>query len=129
MRILLDTHLILELLRPGTQRYERLKLLMGREGVYAFASVASLWEVAIKVRLGKLDPGLPVAAIPDFLAAMEIAMLAIDVRHVIAAVDPLPVTRDPFDRLLLGVCQTDGLRLATVDRALIDHPLALEERF
>jgi PIN domain nuclease of toxin-antitoxin system len=46
------------------------------------------------------------------------------VPHVITLVLPEPPTRDPFDRLLLAQAQVEGLQLVTIDRALIDHPLA-----
>lgn len=44
--------------------------------------------------------------------------------HALVEVDPVPATRDPFDRLLLGVCAVEGMRLVTTDRVLQDHPLA-----
>ncbi|MGF1549428.1 MAG: hypothetical protein ACFBQW_02680 [Sphingomonadaceae bacterium] len=34
------------------------------------------------------------------------------------------MTRDPFDRLLLAICQVERLRLLTTDQRLADHPLA-----
>jgi PIN domain nuclease of toxin-antitoxin system len=128
MRILLDTHLILALLMPGTERYERLKHIMLRERAEPFASIASLWEIAIKTRLGKLDLGLPLEAIPELVASFDVIMLPIEARHAIASVQPVPPTRDPFDRLLLGVCSVEGLRLATIDRSLVHHPLAFHAR-
>ena len=42
----------------------------------------------------------------------------------LADAEPEPQTRDPFDRLLLGQCQVENLRLVTLDRALAAHPLA-----
>jgi PIN domain nuclease of toxin-antitoxin system len=89
-----------------------------------FYSVASLWEIAIKMRLGKLEPRLPLFDIPPFLDASGFILLGIDVAHVLQTLDPEPPTRDPFDRLLLAQCYVEGLKLITVDRALVDHPLA-----
>jgi PIN domain nuclease of toxin-antitoxin system len=40
--------------------------------------------------------------------------------------DPEPETRDPFDRLLLAQCRVEDLQLATVDRSLTGHRLALK---
>jgi PIN domain nuclease of toxin-antitoxin system len=88
-------------------------------------SAASLWETAIKTRLGKLDPGMPLSDIAGYLEAVGLSILAVEARHALATADPEPPTRDPFDRLLLAQCQVEGLRLATIDRALLDHPLAL----
>jgi PIN domain nuclease of toxin-antitoxin system len=46
--------------------------------------------------------------------------------HDVAAVAPEPLTRDPCDRLLFAACQCKDLRLATVDRILVSHPLAVK---
>ncbi|ARQ11099.1 PilT domain-containing protein [Rhizobium etli] len=82
-----------------------------------FVSVASLWEIAIKTRLGKLQPGLPLET--------GLTILPVDVPHVITAANPEPEARYPCDRLLLAQCKVEGLQLATVDRLLVGHPLAL----
>jgi PIN domain nuclease of toxin-antitoxin system len=55
---------------------------------------------------------------------MGVVLLPISPTHATTPVDPWPQTNDPFDRILLSVCQVENLRLVTLDRALIDHPLA-----
>jgi PIN domain nuclease of toxin-antitoxin system len=123
MRLLLDTHYVLALLRPElVERYPELTDILGEQHT-ARASVVSLWEIAIKTRLGKLDPGLPLREIADFLFEVGVEILSLETRHAVGDVDAEPRTRDPFDRLLLVQCQVEGLRLVTVDRALADHPL------
>ncbi|NTS30405.1 hypothetical protein HQ945_03985 [Phyllobacterium sp. BT25] len=69
---------------------------------------------------------MPLDDIVGFIDAVGIALLPIEARHVVIAAQPGPTTRDPFDRLLLAQCHVEGLALATIDRALIDHPLALQ---
>lgn len=123
MRVLLDTHLVLDLLADQPLRAQHLSR-MEVDGF--FASTASLWEIAIKTRLGKLDPAMPLGDIANFLDHIGVRLLPIEARHVIAAADPQPETRDPFDRLLLAICHVDGLRLATIDRSLREHPLAVQ---
>jgi PIN domain nuclease of toxin-antitoxin system len=88
-----------------------------------YLSAASLWEIAIKWRLGKLrlTPGL--SALPSLLADMGVKVIAINEHHALASVEPEPMTRDPFDRMLLAQCRVEGLRLVTIDRALVSHPL------
>jgi PIN domain nuclease of toxin-antitoxin system len=56
---------------------------------------------------------------------MGIARVPIGERHVLAELQDQPETRDPFDRLLLAQCQIEGLRLVTLDRALVAHALAV----
>ncbi|WHO74817.1 type II toxin-antitoxin system VapC family toxin [Rhizobium sp. BT03] len=126
MRLLLDTHIVLAILRKDVgQRFPEIAALLGDSKTEGFVSVASLWETAIKARLGKLDPGMPLEDIARSLEEIGLILLRIEIQHVITAADPEPETRDPFDRLLLAQCKVEGLQLATVDRLLVDHPLAL----
>ena len=89
-----------------------------------FISVASLWKIAIKFRLGKLVLKMPLNALPELAQDIGFTVLRIEPTHVLAPVNPMPDTRDPFDRLLLAQCAVEGLRLVTTDRVLRDHPLA-----
>jgi PIN domain nuclease of toxin-antitoxin system len=115
MRVLLDTHLFIwsvtgdRKLKPGLRTY-----LASAEAVYV--SAASIWEIAIKVRLGKIDGDLEelVAAI-NSSGFLELAVTA---RHA-AAVAKLPMHHsDPFDRLLLAQAFSEPLRLLTADKVL-----------
>jgi PIN domain nuclease of toxin-antitoxin system len=125
MRLLLDTHILLSMLRQTLARdYPTVADELASPIHAAFASVASLWEIAIKARLGKLDPGMALEAITGYLGEVDVRIMSIEARHAVAIAQPEPPTRDPFDRLLLAQCQVEGLRLVTVDRALTDHPLA-----
>ena len=125
MRVLIDTHIVLGLLRRDLrEKFLEITVRLSDPATIGFVSVASLWEIAIKTRLGRLSPGMPLEDIAGYLDALGIAILPIQTLHVITAADPEPETRDPFDRLLLAQCQTENLLLATVDRALIGHRLA-----
>ncbi|RWX78607.1 type II toxin-antitoxin system VapC family toxin [Neorhizobium lilium] len=125
MRCLLDTHMIIAVLRNDIHiRFPEAAKLVVSEDFSGFASVASLWEIAIKSRLGKLDPGMDLAAMQSALERTGLITLSIEVSHVTTVIKPEPPTRDPFDRLLLAQCHVEGLQLVTVDRALVDHPLA-----
>lgn len=124
MRLLFDTHLVLDALAGREFRLPGLSRLVTEGGAQSFVSVASLWEIAIKSRLGKLDLAIELADIAGFLQAAGFVLLPISAEHVTASASPQPSTRDPFDRLLLGVCDVEALRLVTVDRVLAEHPLA-----
>jgi PIN domain nuclease of toxin-antitoxin system len=124
-RLLLDTHFIVELLEGNLapRRNPKHAVILDSESLI-FASVVSLWEASIKFRLGKLPVKTGVIEWPRLLEASDVPLLPIDSRHVLARVEPLPRTRDPFDHLLLGVCFAENLRLLTRDHDLIVHPLA-----
>jgi PIN domain nuclease of toxin-antitoxin system len=122
--ILLDSHIVLATLGlvdiPLTPTMRR--VLEQPDGI--FVSVASVWELAIKHRLGKLRFSVPADQIPDLLERLNIQVLPIQAYHAFANVGPEPTTKDPFDRLLLGVCASEKMKLMTFDKDLVDHPLA-----
>ncbi|MGE6741667.1 type II toxin-antitoxin system VapC family toxin [Allorhizobium pseudoryzae] len=125
MAVLLDTHIVIAFLRNSFRtQFPQVHRLLEGSAADGYVSVASLWEIAIKHRLGKLDIDVPLERIPDSLTASGLTILPIEIAHVLTAADPEPPTRDPFDRLLLAQCQVEGLQLVTIDRALVEHPLA-----
>jgi len=128
MRLLLDTNILIILARRELAKLtgSMASAVASTENV-AFASAASLWEIAIKARLGKIDPGLPLDDLPDYLQEIGLNLLVINHRHAVRSLDPEPQTRDPFDRLLLAQCAVEQLHLVTLDRVLSRHPLAWSE--
>ena len=125
MRLLLDTHVLIALARGELAELDArtASTVTSHENVL-FASAASLWEIAIKTRLGKIDPGLALDDLPDYLEAIGLNLLVVNHRHAVMSLDPEPATRDPFDRLLLAQCAVEQLHLVTRDRRLVSHPLA-----
>ncbi len=124
MRLLLDTHVLLPLIDERVDNLERSTRDVLQGANMLFASVVCLWEITIKVRLGKLPLKGPLSRLPQLVDSSGLNLLKIEASHVLAEVDPLPATRDPFDRLLLAQCQVENLRLVTLDRALVAHPPA-----
>lgn len=129
MRLLLDTNVLIALVDARLEALGRDKsnAVTGSETAL-YVSVASLWEIAIKVRLGKLELGISPTALPALIESMGITLLIINQHHVLTVAEPEPTTRDPFDRLLLAQCQVENLRLMTLDRALEKHRLAWRTR-
>jgi PIN domain nuclease of toxin-antitoxin system len=87
-------------------------------GARVVISAVSVWEVAIKRRLGKLD------APPDLLQKLEraaVEMLPITPRHADRA-GTLPMHhRDPFDRLLIAQAEVESFALVTADGEMDDY--------
>ena len=118
MRILLDTHIFLwavagnPLLKPVTRRF-----IESADEV--FVSAASLWEVAIKARLGKIA-----ADVDELVAAItQSGFVELPVRAAHAAgVSRLEMHHsDPFDRLLIAQAVSEPLKLLTADAMLVQY--------
>lgn len=128
MKLLLDTHVLLAMPDGNTNHLgRRIEALLNDDEHALHASVASLWEMAIKHRLGKLRVSPNLDSWPELLAGLGIDVIHITASHALAPIEPEPPTKDPFDRLLLAQCKIEGLRLVTIDRALVDHPYAVTD--
>ena len=123
MRHLLDTQIFISILRQQTSALpdDIRQCLYGHTN---YISTATLWEMAIKYRLGKLAFGDSLENLPTSIAKAGMTILPIDEHHALHTISPEPPTRDPFDRLLLAQCAIERMRLVTIDRALAAHPLS-----
>lgn len=125
MSLLLDTNILLPIINDESHTLDRnVRALLETRRSDLFFSVASLWEIAIKWRLGKLALAEAPAKLPAFFQELDLTMLDVTADHVLIEIESAPDTKDPFDRLLLGVCAVEGIRLVTTDRKLGEHPLA-----
>ncbi len=126
MRLLIDSHIFIGLARRSLKvDYPKLAGIVADPQNQCLLSVASIWEITIKVRLGKLDAGLKPDKIEVYCDGAAIQILPISLEHAIAQLSPEPPTRDPFDRMLLAQCAVENMKLVTVDRLLAGHPLVL----
>jgi PIN domain nuclease of toxin-antitoxin system len=124
--LLIDTHILIWLLAGSSRLSRDVQDTLANRRNTVFLSVASTWEMAIKVGLGKLDlpPGLHVW-LPAELDSAGLRLLPIELEHTLG-VEALPHHhRDPFDRLLIAQAISDGLTIVTADLVfdLYDVPL------
>lgn len=123
MSLLLDTHaFIWWASAPEKLPAALLQRLMGDEPL--LLSIASLWEMQIKIRLGKLSLHQPLRrVVEEQQAANGIRLLPIEPRH-LWALDGLPAAHgDPFDRLLIAQAHCDELILVSRDQAFDAYPI------
>ena len=81
----------------------------------SYVSIASAWEVAIKVRTGKLHLDGGVSEFFNIIYQNGFDLLPITVRH-LEIVETLPfIHRDPFDRLLVATAKAEGMTILTAD--------------
>lgn len=119
MTYLLDTHVWL-LLRTAPGRVDTaVRERLEDPDVDLLLSAASVWEIAIKYALGKLElPEAPGTYVPSRMRSDGVGALPITYTHALR-VASLPFHhRDPFDRLLVAQAQVDALVLVTRDRVL-----------
>ena len=115
MRLLLDTRVFLWV-AAGSPRLKPAARRLIESADETRVSAASLWEIAIKVRLGKLraDP----LELAGAIEASGFTELPVRAMHAAAVATLAPHHNDPFDRLLIAQAIAEPLRLLTADAAL-----------
>lgn len=111
MNLLLDTHILLWASADPARLSKSAALLLANPDNTLIFSAASLWEIAIKLQLGRddfqIDPRLPRRGLLD----NGYHELAITSAHTLAALDLPPLHRDPFDRLLIAQAKCEGFTI------------------
>ncbi len=125
MRLLLDTHSFLWFIGGSPRLSSEARALIEDTSNQVLLSVGSLWEMAIKISLGKLSLAEPFEVfIPQQLELNQIELLGITVNHA-AAVSILPFHhRDPFDRLLIGQAQVEQIPIVSDDTTFDAYSIA-----
>lgn len=120
MRLLLDTHTLIWWLTENPSLPASARRLIAHKNNTALVSAASAWEIATKVRLGRLAVAADLASdFVDYLAQERFESLAISVAHGIRAGSLPGPHKDPFDRMLVAQAQLEGLAIVSND-ALLD---------
>ena len=116
MKYLLDTHTAIWALEDDRTKLSMTARTLLEDGSATLCvSIASAWEIAIKVSVGKLDFAGGASTFLEEMRLSGVELLGITGEHV-EVVESLPlVHRDPFDRLLVATAKADGLTILTAD--------------
>ncbi len=117
-RLLLDTHLLLWWLKDDPRLPVAVVERVQAPGAEVFVSQASLWEMAIKASIGRLQVDLP--ELERLVPLQGFRWLPIRNEHLLAVaqLESDGVHRDPFDRLLVCQSRVEPMLLLTVDSQL-----------
>lgn len=118
MRLLLDTHCWLWLESAPERFSERVRHQLVDPETELLLSVASVWELAIKTALGKLELPEPLATyVPTRLRRSSVGTLPVRLEHALAVAKLPPHHADPFDRMLIAQARSERLPVLTADAA------------
>lgn len=119
MSILLDTAPFLWMLAGEEERFSPSLRTQLTDAPKLFLSAVSVWEIAIKAALGKLDITPHIDRwLPDAIQQMGVQSLPILQSHTLAVYALPAIHRDPFDRLLLAQAHIENLVIASPDATL-----------
>lgn len=117
---LLDTHAFLWFINNDASMSANTKALIEAPQNDIYLSVASIWEIAIKISQGKLEVPMPLTTfIREELEENNIILLQVEIEHLDIVAKKLPFHhRDPFDRLLVAQALREMLPILSRDTML-----------
>ena len=116
MKLLLDTHIFVWWADQPENLSQAALYALEDEANSLLLSVASVWEMQIKLQLGKLKLSLPLKELVESQQeANDLQLLSVELEHVLA-LDALPFHhKDPFDRLLIAQSIEEDVTLVSAD--------------
>jgi PIN domain nuclease of toxin-antitoxin system len=126
MKLLLDTHVFIWWADHPEKLSAAALSALEDEANELLLSVASVWEMQIKIQLGKLKLSLPLKElIKNQQDTNALTVSPVTLTHVLA-LDALPFHhKDPFDRLLIAQSIEEGLTLVTADSQFSNYSVSL----
>jgi len=118
VRLLLDTHVLLWVLEDSPRLSPAARNLVTDPANECWVSAVSVWEIAIKVGIGKLKLHASLETLETAINDAGFAILDMTIRHAVAVPRVSTKHADPFDRLLLAQCEVETLKLMTADKLL-----------
>ena len=124
MRVLVDSHVFLWLGADDQRLPSQVRDLLADNRTRIVVSVATTWELTIKVLAGRLRlPREPEVHFAEYLGDYASEILAIEQRHVDALPELPAIHADPFDRMLVAQALVEDLDLVTGDEVLQGYPI------
>jgi len=115
MDLLLDTHALIWFINGDNQLPDKSINLIKNLQIKCFVSVASVWEIAIKLSLGKLDINGGFDEISKIMRRYDIELLPITFEHIQKLLTLDFHHRDPFDRIIISQGLVEKLTVVTKD--------------
>jgi PIN domain nuclease of toxin-antitoxin system len=121
MNLLLDTHALIWFSENDPKLSLTAKTAIESPENNRFVSLATLWEMAIKLNLGKLTLQIPLIQIIPALSINGFDLLAIEPDHILK-IEILPrIHGDPFDRMLIAQALSNGLSIVSKEELFEEY--------
>jgi len=120
---LLDTHTLLWFLSGDEKISTKSKNIISDPKNRCFISIASLWEMATKIKIGKLNLSFELKYLATYLSENNIEVLPIAFEHILGTLNFEDHHRNPFDRIILAQAKSERLAIISKDEifAKYDH--------
>ena len=124
MKYLLDTHVLIWYFEDSSKLPAKIAEIIDNEKNRKFISSVSLWEIAIKTNLAKLDMSVSFDDLLTEIANIDLTILQIEDSY-LKGLFKLPfLHKDPFDRLIISTAISEDLTIVTIDENIQKYDVA-----
>lgn len=124
MRFLIDTHTLLWIVDDDPKLSDKAKKIFLNNNNDIFVSIASIWEMVIKISLKRLEiPGTLSEFVKEHIRGSKIEIMSIDLNH-LYQLENLPfIHRDPFDRIIIAQAIIENIPVISKDEVFDGYPI------
>jgi PIN domain nuclease of toxin-antitoxin system len=122
---LIDTHILIWFPEGNNLLSSQHQKILSNSRNEVFVSIASLWEMAIKISLGKLTLSKSLSDIIEQLSVENIEISPILPKHILEILTLPFHHRDPFDRIIIAQSQVENLNLMSNDGEFVKYGIKL----
>ncbi|GGC01111.1 type II toxin-antitoxin system VapC family toxin [Dyadobacter sediminis] len=115
MKYLLDTHILLWFINGDLELSANARQIINSPINCKFISIATFWEIAIKISIGKLEIKMPYAELDLYITRNGFVLLPITFQHTVALVNLPFYHRDPFDRIIIAQSFCENIPVISKD--------------
>ena len=123
MKLLLDTHVFLYAISNPDSLSTSVSTLLISLQSQRWLSAVSLWEIAVKIQIGKLDLPNDPAFFQYHLRQLKCDLLPVEAAHSFELLRLPLLHKDPFDRLLIAQARVEQMTLLTRDEQIHAYPV------
>jgi PIN domain nuclease of toxin-antitoxin system len=124
MNLLLDSNVLIWFTLTPDRLSAKVTQFIADQDNNLFVSIASIWEIQIKLQIQKLTLDLPLSTlIKDLQENSDIRILDITLSHIYALENLPNEHRDPFDRIMIAQAMVEGMPFVSVDKVFDLYPI------
>ena len=127
MRYLIDTHILLWILEDSERLSGRLREMLSAEYAKNYVSIATIWEIAIKASLGKLQLNGGVSNVVKCVENSGIEVINIEPSYLEVVEKLVYHHKDPFDRLIIATAMKEKMIIVSADKYFDLYEIRLEK--
>lgn len=125
MKYLLDTHALLWIALDDNRLSKKVRKVYSDTNSELYISIASLWEIAIKVSIKKIQLNTTFDEFINLVIQNGISILELKTEHLNRVAELQFIHRDPFDRILISQAQSEKLTIITSDKIFKNYKVKM----